>query len=81
MATLTIRDLDDAVRNELRIRAARHGRSMEAEARAILKAAVTTPLEPGRVGTRIHQRFAELGGFDGEVVERVELPPVPELDR
>ena len=40
MAVLTVRDVDDAVRDQLRIRAARHGRSMEAEVRAILTAAV-----------------------------------------
>jgi plasmid stability protein len=80
MATLTIRDLDDSVRDELRVRAARHGRSMEAEVRAILKAAVTTPPEPGGVGSRIHQRFTELGGLDVETVERVDAPRAPELD-
>lgn len=36
MATLTIRNLDDEVKKKLRLRAARHNRSMEAEARAIL---------------------------------------------
>ena len=36
MATLNIRNLPDEVHRELRLRAARHNRSMEAEARAIL---------------------------------------------
>lgn len=36
MATLTIRNLPDDVRDRLRVRAARNGRSMEAEARALL---------------------------------------------
>lgn len=40
MATVSIRDLDDGVRDRLRVRAARNGRSMEAEMRAILTAAV-----------------------------------------
>jgi plasmid stability protein len=40
MATLVIRDLDDEVKARLRVQAAEHGRSMEAEARAILAAAV-----------------------------------------
>ena len=43
MATVSIRDLDDGVRDRLRIRAARNGRSMEAEMRAILTAAVAEP--------------------------------------
>lgn len=40
MATLTIRNLPDAVRDKLRLRAAQRGRSMEAEAREVLAAAV-----------------------------------------
>jgi plasmid stability protein len=40
MSALSIRDLDDKVKERLRIRAARHGRSMEAEVRAILTDAV-----------------------------------------
>ena len=40
MATLTIRNLSDSTRQELKERAARHNRSMEAEVRAILETAV-----------------------------------------
>jgi phosphopantothenoylcysteine decarboxylase/phosphopantothenate--cysteine ligase len=39
MASLTIRKLDDAIRDELRLRAARHGRSVEDEVRVILREA------------------------------------------
>jgi phosphopantothenoylcysteine decarboxylase / phosphopantothenate---cysteine ligase len=39
MATLTIRKLDDAIRDELRLRAARNGRSVEDEVRVILREA------------------------------------------
>lgn len=45
MAILTIRSLDDQVRDKLRVRAAQHGRSMEAEVRAILAEAVESPVE------------------------------------
>jgi plasmid stability protein len=45
MAVMTIRNLDEDVRDKLRVRAALHGRSMEAEARAILTAAVDSPVE------------------------------------
>lgn len=45
MAVMTIRNLDEGVRDKLRVRAALHGRSMEAEARAILTAAVESPME------------------------------------
>ena len=40
MATLTIRNIEDGVKERLRVRAAMHGHSMEEEARAILKRAV-----------------------------------------
>lgn len=40
MATLTVRDLPDDVRDKLRIRAAENGRSMEAEVRTVLAVAV-----------------------------------------
>jgi plasmid stability protein len=49
MATLTIRNVDAAVKARLRVRAARHGHSMEAEARTILSEAVAAESdEPGR---------------------------------
>lgn len=41
MGVLTVRNLDDDVQRRIRLRAALHGRSMEAEARAILSAAVS----------------------------------------
>jgi antitoxin FitA len=40
MATLTIRNLPDEVRDKLRVRAARNGRSMEAEARQVIAEAM-----------------------------------------
>lgn len=43
MASLTIRNLPEKVRNKLRVRAAQRGLSMEAEARAILTSAVASP--------------------------------------
>lgn len=41
MATITVRNLDDEVQRRLKRQATDHGRSMEAEARAILTAALT----------------------------------------
>lgn len=40
MASITIRNLDDAIKTRLRIQAVEHGRSMEEEAREILKQAL-----------------------------------------
>lgn len=79
MATLTIRDLDEDLRAQLRVRAARHGRSMEAEVRAILREALAKPQVSDRLGSRVHQRFAEVGGVDIEQPERVERPRTSKL--
>jgi plasmid stability protein len=43
MATLTVRNVPEETHHALRRRAAQHNRSMEAEARAILEAAVEVP--------------------------------------
>ncbi|MGA0546839.1 FitA-like ribbon-helix-helix domain-containing protein [Brevundimonas sp. VNH65] len=47
MANLTIRNIDDSVKERLRLRAAMHGHSMEEEARVILKRAVGGLNGPG----------------------------------
>jgi antitoxin FitA len=60
MASLMIRDLDDEVKARLRVQAAEHGRSMEAEARAILGAAVRGR-RPPRLGSFIRDQFAGAG--------------------
>ena len=41
MGAITVRNLDDDVQRRLKLRAASHNQSMEAEARAILSAAVS----------------------------------------
>ncbi|MBN9006153.1 MAG: bifunctional phosphopantothenoylcysteine decarboxylase/phosphopantothenate--cysteine ligase CoaBC [Rhizobiales bacterium] len=46
MASLTIRKLDEAIKAELRLRAARHGRSVEDEVRVILRQAAEGPAAP-----------------------------------
>jgi plasmid stability protein len=48
MGVLTVRNLDDEIVRALRIRAAEHGRSAEAEHREILKAALSSPAQPSR---------------------------------
>lgn len=74
MAALTVRGLDDAVKARLRIRAAENGRSMEAEARAILGAALAQPAPQAGLGSRIHERFAGLGGVELDLPPRNERP-------
>jgi plasmid stability protein len=74
MATLMIRDLDEAVKARLRVRAARHGRSMEAEARAILGAAVAEPAAHRGLGSRIRRRFADIDNVDIVIPPRTDQP-------
>jgi plasmid stability protein len=79
VATLTIRDLDDDLRSRLRVRAAGHGRSMEAEVRAILHEALAKTSGAEALGTRVHQRFSDVGGVDLSPTERNEQPRAAEL--
>jgi plasmid stability protein len=67
VAALSIRNLDESVKQRLQVRAAHHGWSMEAEARAILTEAVSEPSDSAGLFTALLDRFAELGG--------VTLPP------
>jgi antitoxin FitA len=61
MTTLTIRGLDPDTHARLRVEAAHHGRSMEAEVRAILREWLGPPGGERGLGSKIHERFADLG--------------------
>ena len=62
MAQLVVRNLDEGVKQALRERAARRGRSLEEEVREILRAAAQEGAPPPEgLGTRIARRFAGLG--------------------
>jgi plasmid stability protein len=71
MATLTIRQLDEKTKTRLRVRAAHHGRSMEEEAREILRSALTaaSPMK-GNLAETIRRRFAAFGGHELELPRR-----------
>jgi plasmid stability protein len=72
MATLTIRELDASVEEQLRARAAEHGRSVEEEAREILRSAVAKPEgEPENLYVAMRRRLREAG------IEGIDLPDVP----
>lgn len=72
MAAISVRDLDDDVRERLRRRAAANGRSMEAEVREILTAAVQAP-DPGEnFFVAWMDRFHDLGGVDLDLPSRSE---------
>jgi len=70
MASITIRNLDEDLKAKLRVVAANHGRSMEEEVRVILAQALSRNEKKGGLGSRIHARFASVGGADIELPAR-----------
>jgi plasmid stability protein len=81
MASITIRNLDDDLKSRLRIQAAVHGRSMEEEARDILRCALNTEQSPPRnLAQEIHQLFAPLGGWEIDLPPREPMREPPTFD-
>lgn len=81
MATLTIRDLDDELKRSLRMRAASRNRSMEEEARQILRAALQdTPALAPDLGQRIRARFNGMGDVALPLAPREPVRPAPPLE-
>ncbi|HWI87291.1 MAG TPA: plasmid stabilization protein [Sphingomonas sp.] len=78
MAVMTIRNIDDVIKKRLRVRAAVNGRSMEDEARDILRSALSTDdPRPRNLAQAILERFGPLGGVDLPAVPREAIrPPV-----
>lgn len=74
VASITIRNLEESTKRKLKVQAASHGRSMEEEAREILKSALRPKLDQkpktgAELVKRIREIFEPLGG--------VELEPFP----
>lgn len=80
MSTLTIRNLEGAIKDKLRQAAAVHGRSMEEEVRTILRNALSQPAGTGGLASRVHARFAALGGAMPSLPERNEPPRAALMD-
>ena len=81
MATLTIRNVDPAIKERLRVRAARNGRSMEAELRAILTDAIASaPSREVNLAEAIRRRFAPFGGVELELPPRAPVREPPRFD-
>jgi antitoxin FitA len=82
MSSITIRNLDPKIKERLRVRAAEHGHSMEAEARRILQTALTEPaLPPGlNLYERVRAHFTRLGGVDLELPDREPTLEPPGFD-
>jgi antitoxin FitA len=72
MTTLTIRNVEPALKERLRVRAARNGRSMEAELRHILSTTLGGNNREVNLAEAIRRRFLPFGG-----VELESHPPVP----
>ena len=65
MASLTIRNLEEPIKELLRIRAAHHGHSMEEEVRQILRHTLLQDTQlSANLAESIQKRFAQLGGVD-----------------
>jgi plasmid stability protein len=80
VASITIRRLEDAAKERLRMRASRNGRSMEEEAREILKIALADAGAPGEnLAQSIRRRFAPLGGVDLSLPPREPMREPPKL--
>lgn len=80
MATLTVRGFDDELHARLRVRAASHGRSMEAEVKAILAAELSSDVPEAGLGSRIRARFAGIARGDTEFGD-IEFPAREEAAR
>jgi plasmid stability protein len=81
VASITIRNLDDTLKSRLRIQAAVHGRSMEDEARDILRSALSRePTRKGSLAASIRARFAPLGGVELPAITREPMRAPPAFD-
>ena len=82
MASITVRNLNDAIKNILRVRAARHGWSMEPEVRQILQQTVA-PEQAGQISfaERVNRRFADLNVESLPVPSRQIARTPPDFDK
>jgi antitoxin FitA len=77
MASITIRNLEDDLKRRLRVRAAEHGRSMEDEAREILRQVVGEAVPPRNLAAAIRGRVASFGGVDLDLPGREPIREPP----
>jgi len=82
MASITIRSLDDGLKARLRVRAARHGRSMEDEARDMLRTALAREKQPPLdLAAAIRRRFRPFGGVELATMPREPMREPPDFER
>lgn len=78
---MTIRNIDEQLKKRLRIQAALHGRSIEDEARDILRSTLSTEPESGQsLVDAIRSRIAPFGGIELECEPREIIRTPPGLD-
>ena len=81
MSSITIRNLESNVKDRLRLRAARHGRSMEEEARDILRAALAEKSHrPANLFEAIRRRIDSLRGVELDIPARSPLREPPRFE-
>ena len=80
MASITIRNLDNDVKTRLRVRAADNGRSMEEEARLILRDAVGRKPSSRDLVSIIREHFGPANGVDLELPPREPAREPPSFD-
>ena len=80
MASITIRNLNDEVKHRLRVRAVGNGRSMEEEARLILREAVGCKPGPQDLASIIRSYFGPSNGVDLELPPREPVREPPRFD-
>jgi antitoxin FitA len=81
LASITIRNLEDDLKHRLRVRAAEHGRSMEEEARDILRQVVGEGASPRNLAAAIRARVTPLGGVDLDLPTREPMREPPRFGR
>ena len=81
MASITVRNLEEGLKRRLRIRAAENGRSMEEEARDILRTALYhQPPALMDLASAIRARFAPLGGVELDIPPRSPMRKPPRFE-
>jgi len=80
VASITIRNLDDRLKKRLRVRAAEHGRSMEEEAREILRYAIGKTPTRRNLAQAIRDRIAPLDGEEIIIPPREPMREPPSFD-
>jgi antitoxin FitA len=81
VASMTIRNIDESLKARLRIQAAKHGRSMEDEARDILRTALSSGSSRGSSLLKaIRSRIEPLGGVELEIASREPMRNPPTFE-